>query len=139
MKTTKRINKLLIPLIIAIVVALASIVFAFVAKYSETCHRMFTDAEFTVHIETNDREYTVIIEQDHDYHGEKAISIYYKDSLFSKKTIGHLGDEELSGFDLENGKFYVEYGDSTLTFFYCIGDVAVEENWKNKTFEFEID
>ena len=42
------------------------------------------------------------IEQDNDYHFEKAISIYYKDSLFSKKTIGHLGDEELSGFDLEN-------------------------------------
>ena len=136
MKTTKRINRLLIPLIIAIIVALASITFALIAKYSETCHRMFVDAEFTVHIETNDREYTVIIEQDHDYHGEKAICLYYKDSMFSRETIGSLSKTEAAGFDLEKGKFYIEYNESTLTLFYCIGDVNNEEDWKYKSFEF---
>ena len=42
----------------------------------------------------------------------------------------------MSEMNKEKGKFYIEYNESTLTLFYCIGDVNNEEDWKYKSFEF---
>ena len=136
MSKFNRIPKLLIPLIIAILVALASLWFAFDARYSEVCHRMFTDAEYTVHVNTEDAQYTIIIEQDHDLHGERCICFYYKASTGARTLIGRIGPSESNGFNLENGKFYIEYDENSMTFFYCEGDVTNKDNWKFMTLEY---